>query len=200
MEAPNTNREICLPTETLYERLGGDAFINMMVCSFFDEIVENPKLKPFFKNISLAVLKTHQVKLFRVIFGVDEEKPEEGDLLEFMLRTHTHLFRELGLNETHFDMVANCFVQGLQSFQVEQNLIDECVAFLVPLRIVFEYGAKVASQEKTMNPEQLKPLPLASTKTIGIDVPAILPEYSKIEISDWLPPALGKQRSKFLKC
>ena len=177
---------------TLYDRLGGDAFINILTCSFFDEIVENRDLKPFFKHISVAALKTHQVKLFRVIFGKDEEKPEEEDLLDFMLKTHTRLFRELGLDETHFDQVAGCFVQGLQSFQIGQGLIDECVAILVPLRVVFEYGAQVAAKEKDMDAAQLATLPKACAKMMGTPAPAVLPEYSKIEIPDWLPKALRK--------
>lgn len=179
-------------TESLYARLGGDSFISMLTCAFFDEIVENPDLKRFFKNISTSALKAHQVKLFRVIFGKEEDKPEGEDLLDFMLRTHTRLFRELGLNEDHFDQVANCFVQGLQTFQVEQSLIDECVAILVPLRVVFEYGAQVAVKEKEMTQEEIETLPKASPKTLGTEVAVVLPEYSKIEIPDWLPETLGK--------
>lgn len=177
---------------TLYDRLGGDSFINILTCSFFDEIVENEDLRPFFKNISVAALKTHQVKLFRVIFGKDEEKPEEEDLLDFMLKTHTRLFRELGLDATHFDQVAGCFVQGLQTFQIAQGLIDECVAILVPLRVVFEYGAEVAAREKAMDASELKNLPKACAKTMGTAAQAVLPEYSKIDIPDWLPAALKK--------
>lgn len=177
---------------TLYDRLGGDVFIHMLVCNFFDEIVENPGLQPFFRNISVSALKTHQVKLFRVIFGKEEEKPEEEDLLDYMLRTHTRLFRELGLNEAHFDMVASCFVQGLQTFQVDQGMVDECVAILVPLRVIFEYGAQVAAREKLMDEDTKKALPVATPKTIGTSLEVILPDYSKIEIPDWLPEALKK--------
>jgi hemoglobin len=181
---------------TLYERLGGDAFINLLVCSFFDEIVENNVLKPFFKHISVAALKTHQVKLFRVIFGNPEDLPDSNDVLDFMLKTHTRLFREMGLNETHFDAVATCFVQGLESFQIDPDMVNECVAILMPLRVIFEYGAKVAEKEKYMDESERLQLPLASAQTIGTDLPVILPEYSKIEIPDWLPTALGKTSSE----
>ena len=177
---------------TLYNRLGGDLFIQNLVCDFFDEILENPDLRPFFKNISVSAMKTHQVKLFRVIFGKDEEKPEEEHLLDFMLRTHTRLFRELGLNATHFDMVTNCLVQGLKTFQVDQSIIEECLAILVPLRDVFEYGAQVAAREKLMDEDTKKTLPVATPKTIGTNLEVVLPEYSKIEIPEWLPEALKK--------
>jgi truncated hemoglobin YjbI len=184
------------PTTTLYERLGGDEVVTLLTIAFFDEIVENPDLSRFFKHISVSAFKSHQVKLFRVIFGKEEEKPAPDDLLDFMLKSHTRLFRDFGLDETHFDLVANCFVQGLQSFQVDQPTIDECVAILVPLRVVFEYGAKVAAKEKAMDATQLKKFPLASAKTIGTETPATLPEYSKIDIPSWLPQALGKRSSQ----
>ena len=79
---------------TLYERMGGDAMMNLVVWSFFDELLEEPKLAPFFKNTALTALKTHAVKLFKIMCGSEDEQPEEEALLEYMLRTHTRLFRE----------------------------------------------------------------------------------------------------------
>lgn len=178
--------------KTLFQRLGGDPFITLMVASFFDEIVEDPSLAPFFENISVSALKVHQVKLFGVIFGSDEEKPDPDDLLNFMLATHTRLFREHGLDATHFDKVATCFVQGLQSFMIDQDLIDECVAILMPLRKSFEYGAQVAAREKGMEADQLKSLPVACAKRMDSDIATVLPEPASIEIPDWLPEALAK--------
>ncbi|CAB9528572.1 whole genome shotgun sequence (Partial), partial [Seminavis robusta] len=182
---------------TLYERLGGDAMMNIMVWSFFDELVEHPDMKPFFKNIAMVAMKTHTVKLFKVMFGTDEEQPDDENLREYLLRTHTRLFRDLGLDAGHFDTLAGCFVEGLQSFQVSQDLIDECVALMAPLRVVFEYGAELAKKEKEMDPEELKKLPWASAKTIGTEEPAVLPTLASIDIPDWLPTALaGKKATK----
>lgn len=178
--------------QSLYDRLGGDPFIQLLTCAFFDELVEHDDLKPFFEHISASALKCHQVKLFRVIFGCEADKPADEDVLDFMLRTHTRLFRDLGLDATHFDMVANCFVQGLVSFQTSRALIDECVGIFMPLRVVFEYGAQVASKEKDLSEDQLQCLPFASPKTIGTSIQVVLPEYSKIDIPGWLPEALAR--------
>ncbi|CAB9523471.1 unknown protein [Seminavis robusta] len=94
-----------------------------------------------------------------------------------MIRTHTHMFRDQGLNETHYDVAAHCFAEGLQTFQVDQGLIDKCMTILVSMRVVFEYGAQVAEREKTMSKEKMKTPPLASPKTIGTDQEVVLPEY-----------------------
>lgn len=175
---------------TLYDRLGGDAVVPALAISFLDELVETPVLKPFFKDVSVFALKTHQVKLFRVVFGKEDEKPDEGEFFDFMLKTHTRLFRD-DLNETHFDLTMECFEAACRTFRMHQTMIDECMAILLPLRAVFEYGAKIAAQEKDMNAEELTKLPVASSTTIGTETPVRLPEYSKVDIPDWLPEALG---------
>jgi truncated hemoglobin YjbI len=197
-EINNTIMTVSSETKTLYQRLGGgfgDSQISVIVENFFDEIVENEDVAPFFKNISVSALKTHQVKLFKVIFGPADERPDPGELFDFMLATHTRLFRDLGLNEHHFDKVATCLVQGLQSIFVEQDVIDECVAILLPLRAAFEYGAKVAENEKNMTKQQLSKLPVASFKTTS-DVDAVLPEPCTVTIPEWLPQTLAKYSSQ----
>ena len=176
---------------TLYDRLGGDSFNVQLAGSFFDEVLEDRDLRPFFKNISVSALKIHQVKLFRIMYGKDEDKPEEEDMLEYMLKTHTRLFRETGLDETHFDIFMECFKRNVAIFKLDQSLVDECLAAMEPFRIVFEYGATVAKKEKTMTASQLKSLPKASGKMIGTKIPVVLPEYSQITTPEWLVDELS---------
>ena len=52
--------------QTLYERLGGDAKMQMAVSEFLAEIGRDPDLSPFFDDISVSALGVHQIKLFRV--------------------------------------------------------------------------------------------------------------------------------------
>lgn len=188
MTLPDTHNS----DKTLYERLGGDAFFNLLVTSVFDEKLEHPGVKHFFENVPVSALKTHQVKFFRVMFGPPHERPSDDELCDFMIRTHTHLFRDRGLNEQHYDIAAECFAMGLQTMQVDQSMIDECMAILGPMRDVFEYGNKIAQQETKLTPREMITLPLASPATVGTDTAVVLPEYSHIEIPEWLPKALAK--------
>lgn len=94
-------------TPTLYERLGGDAVVESAVSNFFDEMCEDPELHPFFQDISVSAMCIHQIKFFRLIFGAKEDKPDQDEMLYYMLATHTRLFRDQGLNEEHFDKVVN---------------------------------------------------------------------------------------------
>lgn len=114
-------------TLTLYERLGGDAAVKMAVSLFFGKICDDKTLAPFFEDVSVFALEVHQVKLLKVLFGPDEEKPHRKEFLDFMLATHTRLFRDEGLDETHFDGVIESFVQTLRDLQVKQDMIEECL-------------------------------------------------------------------------
>lgn len=179
--------------KTLYDRLGGDEAIKLVTDAFFDEVVEHDKLNAFFDGVSTSALKSHHVKFFRIVFGNQDNKPPDKDVTDFMMRTHIRLFREMGLDETDFDLFCSCFIQGLKIVQVDHALIDECVVLIAPFRAVFEYGGNVAKKEKTMTKEELQTLPNTSYETFGTDEPVVLPEYSKIEEPQWLSETLKKQ-------
>lgn len=170
---------------TIYDRMGGDSTVRLIIAAFFDEILENPKLNRFFENISIPAMQVHQLKFFRVIFGPATDQPDDKDVVDYMLKSHSRLFREMGLSEKEFDLVAESLVQSLQSLLVEQSVIDEVVQVLGPLRAVFEYGAKVAVQEKGLT--DTKDLPVANATTLGTDTPVVLPPFSNIPIPEWLP-------------
>ena len=60
--------------------------------------------------------------------------------------------------------------------QIDQNIIDECVSILKPLRAIFEHGAKVAAMEKNYTIEQICMLPTKTAADIGSDKPSMLPD------------------------
>ena len=47
----------------------------------------------------------------------------------------------MGLNETHFDTVATVLVGTLQTLGLKEELINEVVAIVAPLRSIFEDNA-----------------------------------------------------------
>eukprot|EP00957_Ditylum_brightwellii_P102394 7805314-Ditylum_brightwellii.AAC.1 len=66
-----------------------------------------------------------------------------------MFKKHFRLF-EKGLNETHFDSVAKHFVETLQHLGVAQELIDEAVGIIAPLRDVFVKGGKSGTRRLSL--------------------------------------------------
>jgi hypothetical protein len=61
----------------------------------------------------------------------------------------------MGLNETHFDIVANHFLDACCIHDVSQSLIDEAAAIILPLRVVFATGAKTYGKNKGPPPPPL---------------------------------------------
>lgn len=136
------------PAATLYERVGGQAALEALTATLYTKIGAVQELAPFFVNVPVATIQSHQGHFFKVLFGPEEEKPSADELLEFMMRTHVRLFRKLGLNASHFDLVAGCLVASMNELNVPADLQKECLAIVGPLRVAFEQGATLADREK----------------------------------------------------
>ncbi len=182
--------------ETLLERIGGISFVVIILDALYDELLESPGLEHFFRRAPIEAIKTHQSVLFRVILGSEDCLPSQDKLRNYMLASHSRLFREDGLNETHFDLVVACLVSTLHSFQVGQGIIEEILSILVPFRAVFEYGAKIAAKENEMSTDERKCLPACSALTLGTDIPSILPNAPTMEIPSWLHEEMKKVTRK----
>jgi truncated hemoglobin YjbI len=103
----------------------------------YERLVGDVSMAPFFENISMVHLKYHQVQFMKISFT---EIPHDLDVPKHLDERHRKLF-EQGLDETHFDTVAQHFVGACHHLGVGQELVDEAVAIILPLRAVFEQGA-----------------------------------------------------------
>eukprot|EP00977_Amphora_coffeiformis_P011208 scaffold2686_cov167-Amphora_coffeaeformis.AAC.4 len=178
------------PKETLYNRMGGEATIKKLTAVFFQEIGKVQGLEHFFVNVPIAAIQMHQGQFFKVLFGADEEKPSADELLDYMILTHVRLFRDLGLDASHFDLVAVCFIDAMNALKVPGELQDECLAIIGPLRVAFDYGAQIARKERKMAPEAFEAAPLATVKTMRTDTEAKLPPGLEPP-PEWLCQFLG---------
>ena len=50
--------------QTLFERVGGKQAIAELVDKFYDRVVADPELKPFFKNVSMDKIRRMQREFF----------------------------------------------------------------------------------------------------------------------------------------
>jgi len=197
MATGTKEQQLMTPTPSLLDRMGGLTFLSLVVANFFDEIAEDKELVPFFRHVPLNAMKTHQIKFFTLVLGDEPDQPDSNDLVNYLLMSHTRLFRDLGLNEVHFDLVANCLLKSLQSFQVDPPLIAEVVARMDPLRVVFEYGAKVAADEQTMSSTELETLPKVSADSVMSTQRQVLPGLPvALDTPDWLGVALSRTVTK----
>ena len=105
---------------------------------FYARVTGDEKLKVFFEGVSVARLKVHQFNFLRFAFT---EIPKDMDVHQYMIDKHARLFNDLGLNETHFDLVAGHLVATLQQLNVSEPVIADVVAVVGPLRAAFEEEA-----------------------------------------------------------
>jgi hemoglobin len=127
--ALETQRRDAVPTvaqhgPSLYERLGGAGAISATVDQFYDRVLRDNELKPFFTGTNLTWLRERQKRFFTQALGgpsVYDGRP--------MREAHA----DLRIAQLHFDLVAGHLVDTLVGLGVPQPLVDETVGLVAPL-------------------------------------------------------------------
>lgn len=63
------------PTSTLYERMGGEAKVNEMLQAFYQRVLADPQLAPFFEKSDIAKLVNMQHEFFSIALGGPVDYP-----------------------------------------------------------------------------------------------------------------------------
>ena len=124
----------------LLDRLGGKRVLDSLVDDFLERVGSDEQLVGFFEGANMAALALHQKRFMSIAFT---KIPEGMNVATSIKNHHSHLFA-LGLNENHFDLVAQHWVAALQDGGVDESIINEAVGIVAPLRAVFEEGATEA--------------------------------------------------------
>jgi hemoglobin len=124
--------------QVLLDRIGGDAALELAVDKFYHKNVAHAEVARFFEGVDLRLLRAHQFKFMKLAFT---EIPEGVDVVGMLEKSHSRLF-DMGLNETHFDVIASNLVETMQELGVAADVIDDAVAVVGPLRSIFENKAK----------------------------------------------------------
>jgi hemoglobin len=109
---------------SLYERLGGEAAITATVGMFYDRIMGDPKLSPFFEDLDMDKQINKQIAFMTMAFGGPHEYTGRD------LRTaHARLLNR-GLGEQHFAAVAGHLQATLETLSVPAPLIAEVMGIV----------------------------------------------------------------------
>jgi len=114
---------------TLLDRLGGDSLIPLLSASYFDELIEDKTIGKYFRRFPSQETLTRQGQVFRSCFGATDGSSE---LVDLFFSTHTRLVGRM--QGDLFDCILDCLRRALQTFQVDNELIDEAVQAMEPLR------------------------------------------------------------------
>ena len=112
------------PVPTLFERIGGIPAIKAAVDLFYEKVLADPQLAPFFKKTKLSWLKARQNAFFITALGGPPVYKGRD-----MKSAHAHL----GIAQEHFDAVAGHLVATLKELRVPTSIINEVVAAVAPL-------------------------------------------------------------------
>ncbi len=110
--------------KSLYERLGGEAAVAASVVRFYEKIMADATLAPFFDGLELPKQIDKQVAFMTMAFGGPNNYSGQD-----LRRVHAPLVRR-GLGNAHFDAVAGHLIATLQELGVSEALINEVVAIV----------------------------------------------------------------------
>lgn len=110
---------------SLYDRLGGAEAVEAVVALFYEKVLADRELSPFFRGVQMSRQHQQQVAFFTQLLG--------GPPV-YQGRDMRSAHKGLGLTARHFGLVAGHLVATLKEAGVAQEGIDEVVARVAPLQ------------------------------------------------------------------
>src|SRR5688500_3550235 len=114
-----------MPGASLFERIGGENAVLAAVDLFYEKVLADELVGPFFQELDMKVQTRKQVSFMTWAFGGPEEF--RGRPLR---ESHAKLVSERGLSDAHFDRVAEHLEASLEELGIERSLIDEALAIV----------------------------------------------------------------------
>lgn len=108
----------------LCERLGGPAAIAAVVESFYERVLADPELRPFFDGVPMDVLRGSQTRFLVQALGGPSE---------YRGPSMRHVHARMRITDRHFALVAGHLGATLAAAGASPAVIDEVVAVVAPL-------------------------------------------------------------------
>ena len=108
---------------TLYEKLGGEKTVKLVVEKFYERVLNDDRINHFFEQVDMFKQKIHQIDFLTYAFEGSERYRSS-----MMREVHEKLVREKGLNDEHFHAFIEDFVETLKELEISPTLIEEAVA------------------------------------------------------------------------
>lgn len=107
--------------DTLYEQLGGREAIGAVVDRFYERVLDDERLEPYFDETDTQQLRRHQTQFLTASLGGPNEYAGES-----VRKAHDHL----DIRQEHFNAVAAHLQATLEEFNVEDEVIEEVMAIV----------------------------------------------------------------------
>lgn len=113
---------------TLFERLGGEEAIIAAVDLFYEKLLDDGRLAPFFADMDMDNLARKQVTFMAWAFGAPDTYKGKD-----LRAAHAGLVRR-GLGDEHFNAVAEHLRATLEELEVPEEDIAEAIALVAGTR------------------------------------------------------------------
>ncbi len=107
--------------EDLYELIGGRSTIEAATEVFYDKVLHDETLRPFFKQVDMAHLRSRQVMFVSMLLGGRVYTGKD------IHDAHTRPREEFGLNEAHFELFLSYFRAALEEVGVKPENAEKII-------------------------------------------------------------------------
>lgn len=104
---------------SLYDRIGGEAAIAAMVDEFYDRVLADPELAPFFERTPMDKLRRMQREFFSAALGGP---------VRYTGKPLSHAHHGHGIERPHFARFVEHLLDTLQAHGVSENESREIIA------------------------------------------------------------------------
>jgi len=104
---------------TLFERVGGEQMIAEVVDDFYDRVLADPELKPFFRNTSIDKLRSMQ----REFFGAALDGP-----VTYTGKPLSHVHHGRGITKHHFTLFVNHLLDTLRDRGINDQDVTDIIS------------------------------------------------------------------------
>lgn len=115
-------------TQSLYDRLGGEAAVNAAVDIFYKKVLADTLLAPFFSGLDMQAQIKKQKQFLTYAFGGPNNYTGRG------MRNAHKASVEKGMSDKHFDQVMKHLGDTLTELSVPPSLIAEAAAIAESVR------------------------------------------------------------------
>jgi hemoglobin len=113
---------------SLFEQIGGRGAVSVAVDIFYGHVLADVRIAHFFEDIDMEKQKNKQKAFLMMAFGGPSQYSGKN-----LRDGHAHLV-EKGLDDSHFDAVAENLVKTLNELNVPEGLIAQVLAIVGPTR------------------------------------------------------------------
>ncbi len=108
---------------TLYDKLGGEKTVKLVVENFYQRVLNDDRINHFFEQVDMLKQKMHQIDFLTYAFEGSERY--RGST---MREIHQKLVQEKGLSDEHFNAFIEDLVETLKELEISPALIEEALA------------------------------------------------------------------------